>query len=89
VAEGLAEKGIRTLDAPLLRTPTHAASGTLGFPVGGEKADLEEAREVLDAWGRSSLPTRRRIRAELEHLARWGWASHPSTRAEFGLDGPA
>jgi hypothetical protein len=53
------------------------------------RLDLEEAREVLDAWGRSSLPTRRRIRAELEHLARWGWASHPSTRAEFGLDGPA
>jgi 3-hydroxyisobutyrate dehydrogenase-like beta-hydroxyacid dehydrogenase len=51
VAEGLAEKGIRTLDAPLLRTPTHAASGTLGFPVGGEKADLEEARELLMCCG--------------------------------------
>jgi len=51
VAEGLAEKGIRTLDAPLLRTSTHAASGTLGFPVGGEKADLEETRELLMCCG--------------------------------------
>ena len=51
VAEGLAEKGIRTLDAPLLRTPTHAASGNLGFPVGGTKADLEEARELLMCCG--------------------------------------
>ena len=51
VAEGLAEKGIKTLDAPLLRTPDHAASGNLGFPVGGEKADLEEARELLMCCG--------------------------------------
>ena len=51
VAEGLAEKGIRTLDAPLLRTPGHAASGTLGFPVGGEQADLDEARELLMCCG--------------------------------------
>ncbi len=47
VAAGLAEKGVKTLDAPLLRTPAHAASGNLGFPVGGDKAVLEEARELL------------------------------------------
>ncbi|MDP6349650.1 MAG: NAD(P)-dependent oxidoreductase [Chloroflexota bacterium] len=47
VAAGLAEKGVKTLDAPLLRTPMHAASGNLGFPVGGDKETLEEARELL------------------------------------------
>ena len=51
VAAALAEKGGKTLDAPLLRTPTHAASGNLGFPVGGDKETLEEARELLMSVG--------------------------------------
>ncbi len=46
---------------------------------------VDEARGVLDGWARSSLSGRRRIRADLEHLARWAWAEHPATRAELGL----
>lgn len=51
IAESLAVKGIRTLDAPMLRTPAHAISGKLGFPVGGDKQTLEEARELLMCCG--------------------------------------
>lgn len=46
---------------------------------------LDEARSLLDGWAASPLAARRRIRAELEHLARWCWAQHPATREELGL----
>jgi 3-hydroxyisobutyrate dehydrogenase-like beta-hydroxyacid dehydrogenase len=47
VGERLAARGIHCLDAPCLRSPSDAAAGTLGFPVGGDRADLDAARELL------------------------------------------
>lgn len=51
VGKRLAARGIRCLDAPCLRSPTHAAAGTLGFPVGGERKDVDAARELLMCCG--------------------------------------
>ncbi|MBI3966115.1 MAG: NAD-binding protein [Chloroflexi bacterium] len=51
VAERIAAKGGRMLDAPVARQVAAAVSGTLAIFVGGEAATLEEARPVLATMG--------------------------------------
>ena len=50
-AEVLKHKGIGFLDAAVGRTAMHAAAGTSMFMVGGDVADLERARPILEAMG--------------------------------------
>jgi 3-hydroxyisobutyrate dehydrogenase len=52
VAQGLAEKGIAFLDAPVSGGQKGAIEGTLTFFVGGEAAALEKARPVFQALGK-------------------------------------
>lgn len=47
VADRLKKQGVDTIDAPLLRTPGHAASGNLGFPIGAEPDVYARAKDVL------------------------------------------
>src|SRR6516162_6422542 len=51
VAARLKERGIRFLDAPVSGGVGGAAAGTLAIMVGGDAADLAEARPVLAAMG--------------------------------------
>ena len=51
VAARLQERGLRFLDAPVSGGVGGATAGTLAIMVGGEAADLEEARPVLVAMG--------------------------------------
>jgi len=51
VAEAGRAKGIRVLDAPISGGERGAIEGTLSIMVGGEAADVEAARPVLDAMG--------------------------------------
>src|SRR5829696_7306852 len=51
IARRLAERGIAMLDAPVGRQQHHAVEGKLLIMVGGEKADLDRARPVLDRMG--------------------------------------
>ena len=51
IARRLAERGIAMLDAPVGRQRQHAVEGKLLIMVGGEKADLDSARPVLDRMG--------------------------------------
>lgn len=51
VARRLAERGIAMLDAPVGRQQQHAVEGKLLIMAGGEKADLDRARPVLDRMG--------------------------------------
>ena len=51
VAARLKERGIRFLDAPVSGGVGGAAAGTLAIMVGGDAADLEEARPALAAMG--------------------------------------
>jgi 4-hydroxybutyrate dehydrogenase / sulfolactaldehyde 3-reductase len=51
IARRLAERGIAMLDAPVGRQQQHAVEGKLLIMVGGEKADLDRARPVLDRMG--------------------------------------
>src|SRR5215831_9339977 len=51
VAAQLRERGIRFLDAPVSGGVGGATAGTLAIMVGGDAADLEEARPVLAAMG--------------------------------------
>jgi 2-hydroxy-3-oxopropionate reductase len=50
-AAELAGRGIAFLDAPVTGGPGGATAGTLGIMVGGEAADLERARPVLETIG--------------------------------------
>jgi len=52
IAEQLAERQVRMLDAPVTGGPAGAESATLTIMVGGDAAVLEEARPVLDRLGR-------------------------------------
>jgi 3-hydroxyisobutyrate dehydrogenase len=52
VGAALREKGIGFLDAPVTGGDVGAREGTLAILVGGEKADLERAREVFQVLGR-------------------------------------
>jgi len=51
VAERLRERGIRFIDAPVSGGVVGAEKATLAIMVGGEAADLEEARPALAAMG--------------------------------------
>ncbi len=55
VAEALQRQGVRFLDAPVSGGVPRAEEGTLAIMVGGEAADLEEARPVLAALGASII----------------------------------
>jgi 3-hydroxyisobutyrate dehydrogenase len=55
VAARLGERGLRFLDAPVSGGVGGATAGTLAIMVGGETADLEEARPVLAAMGTSII----------------------------------
>lgn len=50
LAEGLREKGITLIDAPLSRTPKDAEAGTLDVMVGGADTDVARARPVIDCF---------------------------------------
>jgi 3-hydroxyisobutyrate dehydrogenase len=51
VAEQAKSRGVRFLDAPVSGAVPRAVEGTLTIMVGGDEADLEEARPVLAAMG--------------------------------------
>lgn len=51
-ARRLAERGIRNIDAPVSGGTAGASSGTLAIMAGGNKADVEELREIFAALGR-------------------------------------
>jgi 2-hydroxy-3-oxopropionate reductase len=53
VSEELATRGIPTLDAPVSGGDVGARQGTLSIMVGGAEADLERARPLLEAVGRT------------------------------------
>ncbi len=50
VADAVASKGARFLDAPLTRTPKEAEEGRLNMMVGGEAEVLEEMRPLLETF---------------------------------------
>jgi 3-hydroxyisobutyrate dehydrogenase len=52
VGESLKAKGIAFLDAPVTGGDIGAREGTLSILVGGEKADLERAREIFNVMGK-------------------------------------
>jgi 3-hydroxyisobutyrate dehydrogenase-like beta-hydroxyacid dehydrogenase len=47
----LAERGVRMVDSPVGKTSEHALSGTLTLMVGGDPADVEAVRPILDCMG--------------------------------------
>jgi 3-hydroxyisobutyrate dehydrogenase len=51
VADALAERGVRFLDAPVSGGVPRATDGTLAIMVGGDARDFDEARPVLAAMG--------------------------------------
>ncbi|MBT3338552.1 MAG: NAD-binding protein [Anaerolineae bacterium] len=53
IAEGLAEKGIFALDAPVSGGDIGAINGTLTIMLGGEESALNKAMPVLEAMGKS------------------------------------
>ena len=53
MADALAERGVAYLDAPVTGGTEGARAGTLSVLVGGEADDLERARPVLEAVGRT------------------------------------
>jgi len=53
VAEACRKKGIRPLDAPVSGGEKGAIEATLSIMVGGDIADFEEARPVLEAMGKT------------------------------------
>lgn len=53
VSKAAAEKGLRMIDAPVSGGTAGAAAGTLTFIVGGNGADLEQARPILQHMGQN------------------------------------
>ena len=51
IAARLAERGVRMVDAPVTGSSPRAEAGTLTIMVGGEPADFERARPLLEAMG--------------------------------------
>jgi len=51
LGEGLANRGYRSLDAPVGRTPRDAENGTLLVMAGGDDADVAEARPLFECVG--------------------------------------
>ncbi len=56
MAAALAERGVAYLDAPVTGGTEGARAGTLSVLVGGAAADLERARPLLEAVGRTITP---------------------------------
>ena len=55
IGEGLRERGLRLLDAPVTGSLPGARDGTLLIMIGGEATDLEEARPAFEAMGKTIL----------------------------------
>lgn len=55
VAKGLAEKGIRMIDAPVSGGEPKAIDATLSIMCGGSQADFDEAKPILDCLGASAV----------------------------------
>ncbi|MFZ0613326.1 MAG: NAD(P)-dependent oxidoreductase [Desulfobacterales bacterium] len=53
IAARLGDKGVRMLDAPVSGGSEGARKGTLSIMVGGEAADLDKVRPVLEAMGQT------------------------------------
>ena len=53
IALACAEKGVRMIDAPVSGGEPKAIEGTLSIMVGGEKADFDEAYDILKVMGTS------------------------------------
>lgn len=53
VAQGLADRGVQFIDAPVSGGVGGAQAGTLTFIVGGDANDLERARPLLEAMGKN------------------------------------
>ncbi|MFI9047865.1 2-hydroxy-3-oxopropionate reductase [Streptomyces sp. NPDC053427] len=53
LAKAAADKGIRVLDAPVSGGEAGAVEGVLSIMVGGDRADFDAARPVLEAVGRT------------------------------------
>lgn len=53
VSEHLNDKGIRFIDAPVSGGVSGSIAGTLTFIVGGDVADVEQARPILSAMGKN------------------------------------
>lgn len=53
--EVVAAKGARWIDAPVSGGSEGAAKGTLSIMVGGDPADVERARPVMEAYGKSII----------------------------------
>jgi 2-hydroxy-3-oxopropionate reductase len=53
VSEELARRGVPTVDAPVSGGDVGAQNGTLSIMAGGDEADFERARPVLEAVGRT------------------------------------
>ena len=51
IRDDLAARGLRMIDAPVGRTSIQAHAGTLLIMAGGEAADIEEARLILECMG--------------------------------------
>lgn len=52
VAQALAARGMKTLDAPVSGGPWGAEAGTLSIMVGGDAEDLERVRPIFQAMGK-------------------------------------
>lgn len=68
LAERLASRGKRAIDAPVGRTSKEAETGTLLIMVGGETEDVERARPILECMGDAIIhcgPTGAGIRTKL------------------------
>jgi 3-hydroxyisobutyrate dehydrogenase-like beta-hydroxyacid dehydrogenase len=55
IGAALAARGLRLLDAPVTGSLPGARDGTLLIMVGGDAADLDEARPAIDAMGKTIL----------------------------------
>lgn len=55
VGRALRERGIAMVDSPVGKTSEHAVTGTLTLMVGGEPADIERAKPVLDCMGNQTF----------------------------------
>jgi 2-hydroxy-3-oxopropionate reductase len=53
LAKAAADKGIRVLDAPVSGGEAGAIEAVLSIMVGGDRADFDEARPILDALGKT------------------------------------
>jgi 3-hydroxyisobutyrate dehydrogenase-like beta-hydroxyacid dehydrogenase len=51
LADGLASRGVRFVDAPVSGGTTRAASGELSIIAGGEAKDVEACRDLFEAMG--------------------------------------